>query len=174
MKRFLVPLGIFAVMVGFLYVGLGLDPRELPSPLVDKPAPNFTLPVLSDLNKQFTPADAKGKVWLLNVWASWCESCRYEHPLFVELSRQGIVAIYGLNYKDTPTDARNWLAQYGDPYDLSISDFKGDVGIDYGVYGVPETFLIDKDGVIRYKHIGPVDRKAMNEILIPKIRELQG
>ena len=171
--RGLVPLIVFAVMVGFLFVGLKLDPREVPSPLIDKPAPLFSLPRLDDPARAFTPAEMKGRVWLLNVWASWCVSCRQEHPLLVRLSETGEVPIYGLDYKDHPDDAQAWLSRFGNPYTASLIDGDGRVGIDYGVYGVPETYLIDKEGIIRYKHIGPLTPKAIEEILLPKVKELQ-
>jgi len=173
MKRFLIPMGLFVVLVGFLAVGLRLDPREVPSPLVGKQAPNFELPQLAQPDQKFSPLDMKGKVWLLNVWASWCVSCRQEHPVLVALSKTGAVPIYGLDYKDPRADALKWLAQLGDPYVLSVADADGRVGIDYGVYGVPETYLIDKAGVIRYKHIGPVTRDAVDEKILPLVKELE-
>ena len=139
MNRFLLPLGIFIVLVAFLAIGLNLNPREVPSPLIGKPAPAFVLPQLHQPEARFAPKDLQGKVWLLNVWASWCVSCRQEHPILVELAKRNIVPIYGLNYKDPREDALRWLKQFGDPYVLSIADVEGRVGIDYGVYGVPET-----------------------------------
>ena len=172
MKRFLLPLGIFLVLCAFLYIGLSLKPREVPSPFIGKPAPDFRLTQLHDPGQTLTNHDLKGKVWLLNVWASWCVSCRDEHPLLVELAKQNIVPIYGLNYKDQPEDARRWLAQFGNPYAASVVDGDGRVGINYGVYGVPETFLIDKNGIVREKIIGPVTRKKLQEKLLPLIREL--
>ena len=167
MKRVLWPLGIFLVLVGFLAVGLRLDPREVPSPLVGKPAPAFELPVLQQADRKFTPADMRGKVWLLNVWASWCESCRDEHPLLVNLSKQGVLPILGLNYKDKGADAERWLAQFGNPYQLSAVDADGRIGIDYGVYGVPETYLIDAEGVIRYKQIGAITPAILEQKILP-------
>ncbi|HEX5363664.1 MAG TPA: DsbE family thiol:disulfide interchange protein, partial [Gallionella sp.] len=143
MMRFILPFVLFVVLAGFLYVGLGLKPREVESPLIGKAAPAFSLPQLHEPAKQFSPQEMKGKVWLLNVWASWCVSCREEHPVLVELSRQNIVPIYGLDYKDKNADAELWLKKGGDPYTLSVSDADGRVGIDYGVYGVPETYVID-------------------------------
>ena len=139
MKRFLIPLAVFVVLVVFLAMGLTLNPRDVPSPLKDKPAPAFTLPQLAAADKNFSPADMKGKVWLLNVWASWCVSCRQEHPLLVAFAKEGKAPVVGLNYKDQPGDAKNWLAKFGDPYVVSAVDADGRVGIDYGVYGVPET-----------------------------------
>jgi cytochrome c biogenesis protein CcmG/thiol:disulfide interchange protein DsbE len=173
MMRFILPLVIFLVLAAFLYVGLDLNPREVPSPLVGKPAPAFTLPQLHDPKKQFSPAEMKGKVWLLNVWASWCVSCREEHPVLMALSRQNIVPIYGLDYKDKKEDGEQWLSRGGDPYTLSVMDADGRIGIDYGVYGVPETYVIDKQGVIRYKQIGPVTPQNLSEKILPLVAELQ-
>jgi len=172
MARFLVPLVIFIVLVAFLWVGLGRDPREVPSPLVGKAAPAFTLPQLREPDKTFSAADMRGQVWLLNVWASWCVSCREEHPVLVEFSKSRTVPIIGLNYKDQNPDAMRWLTQFGDPYTLSITDADGRVGIDYGVYGVPETYVIDKTGTIRMKQIGPVTPQVLQEKILPLIREL--
>lgn len=172
MGRYLIPLGIFIVLVGFLAVGLNLNPREVPSPLIDKPAPAFSVPQLHRADKTISRDDLKGKVWLLNVWASWCVSCRQEHPVLVDLAKSGAVPIYGLNYKDQREAGLKWLAEHGNPYVISAYDQDGRVGIDYGVYGVPETFLIDKNSVIRYKHIGPVTPDALKDIILPKVREL--
>jgi cytochrome c biogenesis protein CcmG/thiol:disulfide interchange protein DsbE len=174
MKRFLVPLAIFIVLVGFLAVGLQLNPREVPSPLIDKPAPPFTLPQLADPQRQLSHKDLLGQVWVLNVWASWCVSCREEHPVLVDLARSKVVPLYGLNYKDKRNEALAWLKQFGDPYALSIMDTDGRIGIDYGVYGVPETYVIDKQGVIRYKRIGPVNREILDAKILPLVRKLQG
>lgn len=174
MGRYLIPLGIFVVMVGFLGKGLFLNPRELPSVLIDKPAANFTVPQLQQPEKTFSPADMKGKVWLFNVWASWCVSCRQEHPLLVQLARTGEVPIYGLDYKDDPVAAEAWLRDWGNPYTLSAVDVDGRVGMDYGVYGVPETYLIDQQGIIRYKQIGPLTPQAIQEKILPMVRELRG
>jgi len=174
MNRYLLPLGIFIVIAVFLGVGLRLDPREVPSPLIDKPAPAFTLPQLHAADKTFTLADMKGKVWLLNVWASWCVACREEHPVLVEFARSGTVPIVGLNYKDERADGLRWLNQFGDPYRLSVYDHEGRVGIDYGVYGVPETFLIDKNGVIRYKRIGVVTPEILRDKILPMVKQLNG
>jgi cytochrome c biogenesis protein CcmG/thiol:disulfide interchange protein DsbE len=171
--RALIPLGIFLVLVVFFAVGLKLDPREVPSPLIDKPAPAFEVVQLHEPGKRIGTEQLRGQVWLLNVWASWCVACRSEHPHLVELARQNLVPIYGLNYKDERSDALRWLRQFGDPYIASAHDLDGRVGLDYGVYGVPETFLIDKQGVIRYKHIGPVDPDVINNTIMPMVRELQ-
>ena len=173
MKRFLWPLALFLVIVGFLAAGLRLDPREVPSPLVGKPAPAFELPVLDQPGTYFVPADMRGKVWLLNVWASWCVSCRDEHPVLVELSKRRVVPILGLNYKDKGADATEWLKRFGDPYELSVVDADGRIGIDYGVYGVPETYLIDGEGVIRYKQIGPLTAAIVEEKLLPLAKGLR-
>ncbi len=174
MMRYLLPLAAFVVLVGFLVVGLGLNPRQVPSPLVGKPAPEFQLQQLHEADKTLTSKDNLGKVWLLNVWASWCVSCREEHPLLVELAKSRIVPVYGLNYKDKREDALRWLKQFGDPYTVSIVDPEGRTGIDYGVYGVPETYVIDKNGVIRYKQIGPVTVDALQTKILPLVKELQG
>jgi len=174
MKKFLLPLGVLVVVVGFLGVGLRLNPREVPSPLIGKAAPPFTLPVLHQPSKTVSNTDLKGQVWLLNVWASWCVTCREEHPVLVELARQKVVPIYGLNYKDKSDDAKAWLKQFGDPYVMSLVDEKGQIGIDYGVYGVPETYVIDRDGVIRYKKIGPVTPETVRDKILPLVKQLKG
>ena len=173
MIRFLLPLVIFVVVLSFLYLGLSLDPREVPSPLVGKPAPAFDLPVLQQPDKRFVPADMKGKVWLLNVWASWCVTCREEHPLLVELSRKKVLPILGLNYKDKSEEAMAWLKRFGNPYELSVVDADGRIGIDYGVYGVPETYLIDAEGVIRFKQIGVLTATVVEQKLLPLAKSLQ-
>ncbi|MCX7891713.1 MAG: DsbE family thiol:disulfide interchange protein [Burkholderiales bacterium] len=176
MKRalvFAIPLAIFLLLAVFLLRGLGLNPREVPSPLIGKPAPAFQLATLADPAKAFSQKDMAGRVWLLNVWASWCVACRQEHPLLVEVARKNVLPIVGLNYKDDPADAKAWLAQFGDPYLLSVADRDGRVGIDFGVYGVPETFLIDKTGTIRFKHIGPITPEAWEKKILPLVRELE-
>jgi cytochrome c biogenesis protein CcmG/thiol:disulfide interchange protein DsbE len=172
MKRVLVPLALFLVLVGFLAVGLYRDPREVPSPLVGRAAPAFELPLLQEPQKKFTPMEMRGKVWLLNVWASWCETCRHEHPLLVELSKQKLMPILGLNYKDRNDEALRWLKQFGDPYDFSIVDADGRIGIDYGVYGVPETYLIDAEGVIRFKQIGAITPQVLEQKILPLAKSL--
>jgi cytochrome c biogenesis protein CcmG, thiol:disulfide interchange protein DsbE len=171
--RWSLPLAIFAVIVAFLFVGLFRDPREVPSPLIGKPAPAFTLSKLHESQQTLSNADMRGQVWLLNVWASWCVSCRVEHPLLVELAKANVVPVIGLNYKDRRDDGLAWLAERGDPYQASIVDADGRVGIDFGVYGVPETFVIDKAGVIRYKQIGPITAEALKDKILPLVRELQ-
>ena len=174
MKRwqFLAPLALFAVLLAFLGVGLGLNPREVPSPLIGKPAPAFELARLDDPAVKISHADLQGKVWILNVWASWCAACREEHPLLVEFSKRSPVPIYGLNYKDQRPDALNWLARFGNPYAASLHDFEGRVGIDFGVYGVPETFVIDKQGVVRFKQIGPVTPEVLRDRIEPLLKQL--
>lgn len=174
MRRFLLPLLIFIVLVGFLAVGLRLKPREVPSPFIGKPAPMFSLSQLHMPDSSFSPSDMRGQVWLLNVWASWCVSCRQEHPVLLELSKHNIAPIIGLDYKDAREPAKAWLAEHGDPYRLSIWDRDGKIGIDYGVYGVPETFVIDKAGIVRMKHIGPLTQTVVSEKIIPLVKELNG
>jgi cytochrome c biogenesis protein CcmG/thiol:disulfide interchange protein DsbE len=172
MNRFLLPLGIFAALVALLAAGLTLNPREVPSPLIGKPAPAFELPLLQQPAKSFAPREMQGKVWVLNVWASWCAACREEHPVLTDFAKSGVAPLYGLNYKDKREDAIAWLGRYGDPYAASIVDADGRIGIDYGVYGVPETYVIDKRGVIRYKRIGPVTPAILKEKIVPLIAEL--
>lgn len=174
MMRFMLPLVAFLAMAIFLFAGLSLNPRQVPSPLIDKPAPEFTMQQLHNPEKLFASKDNLGKVWLLNVWASWCVACRDEHPLLVQVANAGIVPVYGLNYKDERETAMQWLRQFGDPYTVSVVDPEGRVGIDYGVYGVPETYVIDKQGIIRHKQIGPVTVKSLQETILPLIKDLQG
>jgi len=173
MNKYLIPLAVFAALLVFLFVGLSLNPREIPSPFIGKPAPGFELAELHAPDKRFARKDMDGKVWMLNVWASWCVACREEHPVLVEFAKQKMIPVVGLNYKDKPEDAKAWLKQFGDPYTLSVSDLDGRVGIDYGVYGVPETFLIDKQGVIRMKQIGPVTPQVLEKKILPLVRELE-
>lgn len=172
MGRYLIPLGLFLVLVVFLAIGLGRDPHEVPSPLINKEAPEFKLPQLREPTKTFAASDMRGKVWLLNVWASWCVSCRDEHPLLLDYARSGVVPIVGLNYKDKPQDAIAWLSELGDPYSVIASDGDGRVGIDYGVYGAPETYLIDKKGLIRFKQIGAVTPEVWTGKILPLVQEL--
>ena len=170
--KLLWPLAVFLLLVGFFAVGLKLNPREVPSPLIGKPAPTFVAKALADPSRQLRKEDLLGKVWMLNVWASWCGACREEHPLLVAYARAGGVPIYGLNYKDKREDGLAWLQQLGDPYADSLFDPDGRIGLDYGVYGVPETFVIDRAGVVRYKHIGPLTPEAMREKIEPLLRQL--
>ena len=190
--RFLLPLAAFLVLAVLLFVGLGLNPREVPSPLVGKSAPHFELPQLHRPDQRFSEQDMRGKVWLLNVWASWCVSCRQEHPILVEIAKNKAITLIGLNYKEVRGDgsfdmdkisaeseksmaverASTWLKRHGDPYALSVLDLDGRVGIDYGVYGVPETYVIDKTGVIRLKHIGPITPDVFSGKILPLVAEL--
>jgi cytochrome c biogenesis protein CcmG/thiol:disulfide interchange protein DsbE len=174
MIRYLLPLAAFIILVAFLLVGLNLNPRKIPSPLIGKPAPVFKLRQLHEPEIILESKDNLGKVWLLNVWASWCASCRDEHPLLVQLAKADVVPIYGLNYKDKRDLAIQWLDQLGDPYTKSVMDTEGRVGIEYGVYGVPETYVIDKSGVIQYKQIGPVTVDVLEKTILPLVKELQG
>ena len=171
MARYIV-VAVFLALIVLLGVGLTLNPREVPSPLVGKPAPYFQLPQLHEPGKQFSQKDMLGKVWLLNVWASWCVTCREEHPVLVELSKARVAPLYGLNYKDRREDGIAWLKQFGDPYVLSAYDLEGRIGIEYGVYGVPETYVIDKKGVIRYKRIGPLTPEILKQKVVPLVAEL--
>ena len=172
-KKTLIPLAIFIVLLVFLAIGLTRDPSVIPSPLIGKPAPFFNAPHLKSADQKFSPKDMLGKVWLLNTWASWCVACRQEHPILVEFAKTKTIPVVGLNYKDKEADGLKWLARYGDPYDLTVTDKDGRIGIDFGVYGVPESFLIDKNGIIRYKQIGPITNEALRDKIIPLIRELQ-
>jgi len=169
---FIVPLVLFGILVFFLGRGLKLDPRELPSPLIDKPAPAFALTRLDDPARTVRRDDMLGRVWLLNVWASWCVACREEHPALLAFSKTKSVPLVGLNYKDTRPEGLAWLQQFGDPYDMSIFDQNGRVGIDFGVYGVPETFVIDKRGVVRFKHVGPLTPELLKTKLEPILKDL--
>lgn len=173
MKKTLIPLAVFAVLLVFLAIGLTRDPHEIPSPLIGKPAPAFSAPVLGKPGEQLSNKDMLGKVWLLNTWASWCVACRDEHPILVEFAKSKTLPIIGLDYKDKDVDGQKWLARFGNPYDVAIADIDGRIGIDFGVYGVPESFLIDKAGIIRYKQIGPITPQALSEKILPLIRELQ-
>jgi cytochrome c biogenesis protein CcmG, thiol:disulfide interchange protein DsbE len=172
MMRYMLPLGVFLALAILLGVGLQLNPREVPSPLINKPAPGFQLPQLHAPEKTFSQQDMLGKVWMLNVWASWCVACREEHPVLVDLAKSGVVPIVGLNYKDKREEGIAWLARFGDPYHLSAHDISGQVGIDYGVYGVPETYVVDKRGVIRYKRIGVLTPAIVKDKVLPLVAEL--
>jgi cytochrome c biogenesis protein CcmG/thiol:disulfide interchange protein DsbE len=167
-------MAVFAVIALFLLLGLkpGRDPKEIPSPLLGKAAPAYLLPSLTDPARSSSPEAMRGKPWLLNVWASWCVPCLAEHPLLLELSRAGSVPIVGLNYKDDPAAATAWLGKHGNPYAEVLSDRAGRAGFDYGVYGVPETFLIDRNGVIRFKHVGPLNEEVLKTRVLPLLREL--
>lgn len=189
MKKFLIPLGLFLGLVIFLAIGLNRDPREIPSPLINKPAPEFSLPTLNG-DTPFSPADMRGKVWMFNVWATWCVACREEHPVLVAFAQKYNVPIVGLSYKEIqPQDeaakqspdiklqvarerSQVWLKRHGNPYINSVMDLDGRVGIHYGVYGVPETYIIDKTGVIRFKHVGAVTPALLVEKIMPLIDSL--
>jgi cytochrome c biogenesis protein CcmG/thiol:disulfide interchange protein DsbE len=172
--KFLLPMGIFVVLVLFLGAGLKLDPKEVPSPLIGKPAPTFALARLDDPTQTIRRDDLLGQVWMLNVWASWCVACREEHPLLVEFAKSKTLPIYGLNYKDQPAAGQKWLSDFGNPYQASLSDRDGRVGIDFGVYGVPETFIIDRQGVVRFKQIGPITPEVIRTKIEPLVRQLNG
>jgi cytochrome c biogenesis protein CcmG/thiol:disulfide interchange protein DsbE len=172
--RVLLPMAVFLGVMWFLFAGLSLNPREVPSPLIGKPAPAFQLPNLHAPEKTISRDDMLGKVWMLNVWASWCAPCQEEHPLVIDIARRNLVPVYGLNYKDQGPAARNWLARLGDPYVATLVDADGRVGIDYGVYGVPETFIIDRQGQIRFKHTGPLTPEVLRDRIEPLVKELQG
>ena len=171
--RYLVPLAIFVVLVAFLYRGLSLDPKRVPSPLVGKPMPEFSLPRLQDPTATLSDTDLRGKVSILNIWATWCVSCRAEHEVLLLLAKSDKVDIYGLNYKDERAKAKQWLTQLGDPYIANAFDEDGRTGIDWGVYGAPETFIMDRAGIIRHKHIGPLTVDTLNNEILPLIAELQ-
>ena len=173
MLQKLVPLLIFIVLVIFLGIGLTLNPREVPSPLINKPMPVFSLPQLKESDKTLSSTDLLNEVSLLNVWASWCVACRAEHPVLLDLSSTGVINIYGLNYKDKREDALRWLDYHGDPYTKNVHDLNGKLGIDFGVYGVPETFIIDHKGIIRYKHIGPITEDILENKILPIIKQLK-
>lgn len=171
-KQAWLPLLAFLVLIAFLGVGLRLDPRELPSPLIDRPAPSFALPSVEAMDRVRDSGDLRGQVWILNVWASWCVACRQEHGALMAFAAQQAVPLYGLNYKDRHGDAVRWLRERGDPYVDSFFDGDGRVGIDFGVYGVPETFLIDREGRIRYKHAGPLTPELLRDTILPLIGAL--
>ena len=173
MTQKLIPLVLFLILVVFLGIGLTRDPSLVPSPLIDKQLPEFSLEQVKNIDKILSSADLHGQVSLLNVWASWCVACRSEHPVLLKLARSGLVKIYGLNYKDQREDAIRWLDHYGDPYTTSAYDHSGKIGIEYGVYGVPETFVIDNKGLIRYKHIGPVSDDILEKKILPLIEQLK-
>ena len=172
MLKYLIPLVLFLLLVAFLAFGLRRDPNALPSALINKPAPTFRLPQLKDPAATFSADDMRGKVWMLNVWASWCVECRFEHEFLFDYAKSGVIPIYGLNYKDKREDALGWLGELGDPYVLSAVDLEGRVAMDYGVYGAPETYIIDKNGTIRLKHVGPVTQEIWSSKVLPVIQEL--
>jgi cytochrome c biogenesis protein CcmG/thiol:disulfide interchange protein DsbE len=171
-RLLLLPLVLFVGLVAFLMVGLRRDPHEIPSPLINKPAPAFQLKQLNDPTKTFSAQDMRGKVWLLNFWGTWCVACREEHPLLIQYAKTGAVPIYGVDYKDERATALQLLEEEGNPYTVTASDPDGRLSIDYGVYGAPETFLIDRDGVIRYKQIGPITEEAWQKEILPRVKQL--
>ena len=172
--KFLIPLVVFFVLVAFLATGLTLNPKEVPSPLIGKPAPPFSLTRLDNPQQTIRREDLLGKVWMLNVWASWCVACREEHPLLMQFAARQLLPVYGLNYKDGRVEGQQWLARFGNPYAASMFDQDGRVGIDWGVYGVPETFIIDQQGTIRFKHIGPLTPEVLRSRVEPLVRQLNG
>jgi len=174
MNRALWVIAAFVALVALLAVGLRLNPREVPSPLIGKPAPAFELPLLHEPDKRFAQKDMLGRVWIMNVWASWCPPCLVEHPVVTQLARSGMAPVVGLNYKDARDDALPWLRRNGNPYQLIVADVDGRIGIDYGVYGVPETYVIDQKGVIRFKHIGPLTPDVVQKKVAPLVKELDG
>jgi cytochrome c biogenesis protein CcmG/thiol:disulfide interchange protein DsbE len=171
--RALIPLGVFLSIAILLGIGLTIDSDEVPSPLVGKPVPDFDVPTVRDAGQRFRPADMEGQVWLLNVWATWCTGCRVEHDVLMSAAREHDVTIVGLDYKDERAAAIDWLDRRGDPYVASPYDPKGKVGMDLGVYGVPETYVIDAEGIIRYKHIGPISPEQLRDDILPRVRELK-
>lgn len=171
--RYLLPLILFLAVVVLLFKGLALDPRLVSSPLIGKAVPVFSLQRLKNPDMTFADIDFKGQVSLLNVWATWCVACRAEHPVLMELARSRVVPIYGLNYKDQRPAALSWLQRYGNPYQANAFDVDGRVGIDWGVYGTPETFLIDQQGIIRYKHVGPLSREVLQQRILPLVEQLR-
>jgi cytochrome c biogenesis protein CcmG/thiol:disulfide interchange protein DsbE len=171
-KRLGWTLGVFVALVALLAIGLRLNPREVPSPLIGKPAPAFELPLLMTPDKRFSERDMLGQVWILNVWASWCPPCLVEHPVVTRIAQSGLAAVVGLNYKDAREEALPWLQRNGNPYQLIAYDAEGRIGIDYGVYGVPETYVIDRKGVIRYKHIGPLTAEVVQQKVEPLVKQL--
>lgn len=173
MLRYLLPAVVFVVLVAFLAVGLSLDPSRVPSPLIGKPAPEFALPLLQDASNTFSNDDLKGEVSLVNVWATWCVACYEEHPVLVALAQSGQVPIYGLNFKDRRAAAMEWLREYGDPYAATAFDKDGRVAIDWGVYGAPETFVVDAQGIVRYKHIGPLTVEDVQQTILPLVNRLR-
>lgn len=172
MLKYFVPLAAFLILVVLLAVGLKLDPREVPSPFIGKPAPSFSAERLNDKG-QLGPADLNGEIWLFNIWASWCGGCQTEHPLLTKLIKDEAITAIGLNYKDENPAARRWLARFGNPFTAVVTDPEGKIGLDWGVYGVPETFIVDHKGVIRHKHIGPLTRSAVAEEIKPLLAELR-
>ncbi|AET94538.1 periplasmic protein thiol-disulfide oxidoreductase DsbE (plasmid) [Burkholderia sp. YI23] len=173
MKRFLIPLAVLGLLVALLGAGLRHDPRRLPSALIGKPAPAFDLPRLDAAGRTMSSDALRGQVWILNVWASWCEACRDEHPVLMNFAASGAAPVYGLNYRDEREPALQWLEIAGNPYVTSFVDRDGRTGIDYGVYGVPETFVIDRSGVVRYRQAGPLTTASLERVILPLVGKLQ-
>ncbi len=172
MNRFYLPFLILLMVGGLFWVGLSLNPGLVPSPLIGKPAPAFDLPLLEDEEQRFTAEDLKGRVTMVHVWATWCVSCRAEHPVLMSFARRNLVPVIGFNYRDERDAAMNWLRTLGDPYERTLYDPSGRAGIDWGVYGTPETFIVDRDGIIRYKHVGPLSEEIIQSHLIPLLARL--
>lgn len=173
MWRRILPIIVFLILLAILGYGLTRDPSLVSSPLIGKPLPEFSLPLLNEPQNTIGNYDLRGTPYLLNVWASWCGACRIEHPLLMQIAEQRVLPIYGLNYRDRREDALKWLERFGNPYEMIAFDERGDVGIDLGVYGAPETYLVDRSGVVAFKHVGPITQKIWEEVLHPKIVELQ-
>lgn len=167
------PLVAFLALAALLYIGILLseqrDPNAIPSPLIGKPAPSFSLPDFRDATQRISDQDLLGEPYLLNVWGSWCPACRLEHPIITEMAKRGVVRVIGYNYKDEPDDAARWLQQFGDPYARIIVDLEGRRAIDWGIYGAPESFLVDAQGIVLYKHVGPVTWDTVREEIIPRL-----
>jgi cytochrome c biogenesis protein CcmG/thiol:disulfide interchange protein DsbE len=175
MWRYVLPGAVFAVLVVFFWVGLRLDPSEIPSPLIGKPAPEFELPRLDDPDRSLSTADMRGRATLFNVWGTWCVGCRQEHETLLAIAATGQVPIYGLNWKDDPAAATQWLVRLGNPYEANAVDAEGRVAIDWGVYGAPETFLLGPDGTVLYKHIGPLTLRVWRDEILPRaLRSKEG
>jgi cytochrome c biogenesis protein CcmG/thiol:disulfide interchange protein DsbE len=174
MNRFLVPLVAFAILIPIFVIGLTRNPNEIPSPLLEKPAPQFSLPSLQDPETMVGSGDYAGQFALVNVWATWCAGCRQEHPFLLELARDNVVPIFGLNWRDNRAEALRWLDALGDPYVASAYDEDGRVGIDWGVYGAPETFLVDANGIVIHKHIAPLTREVWERDFMPLIQAQGG
>jgi len=172
MFKYLLPVILFFVLCGFLFIGLYKDPSKVDSPLIGKPVPQFSLPRLMNSSNEFTEKEFIGKVSILNVWGTWCFACKQEHPVLLELAKRNVAPIYGLNYKDDVAQAKIYLRDFGNPFKANASDLEGRVAIDWGVYGAPETFVIDKNGIIRHKHIGPLTMKDLNEDIYPLVERL--
>lgn len=173
MSRYLLPLIVFAILIPVFVIGLGRNPNELPSPFIGKPAPEFVLPTLKDPAQSVGTDSFAGETVLVNVWATWCVGCRQEHEFLMALSRSDAIPIYGINWRDTRAEALRWLQQLGDPYEASGDDSDGRVGIDWGVYGAPETFLVGADGTVLHKHLGPLDRAAWERDFVPLLATME-